>query len=92
MAIKAKLFWGLLFLAEAQLEVVLGFMYIPKYYVEIVGPVNIIWITSTLFATAFGAIALGWGVVQTQAYYNAKRELDGATLFEYYKKYFHRSM
>src|SRR4029077_7536507 len=92
MSIKAKLFWGLLFLIEAQIEVILGFQYIPKYFVQIIGPVDVLWITSSIFATSFGAIALARGVIQVQEYYNAKHEIDGATLFEYYKKFFHRSM
>ncbi|SRR5712692_2023207 len=91
MAMKAKLFWGILFLIEAQAEVLIGFALIPKYYIEIVGPLDILLIMSTIFATSFGAILLGKGVVQLQDYLNAKREIGGANLPEYYKKYFHRT-
>ncbi len=91
MSMKAKLFWGILFLIEAQAEVLIGFAYIPKYYIQIVTPLNVLWITSTLFATGFGAVSLGKGVVQFQDWLNAKREIGGATLQLYYQKYFHRT-
>ena len=91
MSIKAKLFWGILFFIEAQIEVILGFQYIPKYFVQIIGPVDVLWITSSIFATSFGAMALAKGIIQVQAYFNARHGIDGANLPEYYKTFFHRS-
>lgn len=60
-SIRGKVFWGLLFLIDAQVEVYLGFTFLPKYYIQIVGPINIFWIASTFFATVIGAISFSLG-------------------------------
>lgn len=59
-----KIVLGTLFMTDAELEIYFGFAILPKYFIEIVGPINILLILSTLFAGMSGAVMFSLGFVE----------------------------
>lgn len=65
-----KFLLGSGWIIESQLEVVFGFSFLPKFLIQIVGPVDIILGISTLYAAICGALHFSLGIVQ--AYHQFK--------------------
>ena len=62
---KTKLLLGILWISEPFLiELPIANLFLTKYQWEIIGPINVMLILSTLFATIYGTLCLGAGYVQ----------------------------
>jgi hypothetical protein len=72
-----KLVIGLTWIFEAQLETYLAFKYLPRYLIELVGPLDYVLIGSTLFAVTIGATHLGLALVQFRDWYSKKFQSYG---------------
>ena len=59
-----KFLLGSGWIAESQAEVVFGFSFLPKFLIQIIGPVDIILAVSTFYAAICGALHFSLGIVQ----------------------------
>jgi Mg/Co/Ni transporter MgtE len=67
-----KLIWGVFWIIEAQIETYLAGIFIPRYFWEILGPVNISLFLSITVATIYGALSIVASAISFRRWFGIK--------------------